>query len=244
MSDEVRRFMKGVKKVDRDFEAQWLAKFSKSLDETVSEKTRRKVLRKSKEIGTNIDPTETVQWTKETMEQLDALVDENDRKKIMTGCACRFPEQRLLQLRTKYEETNDLDAVHKMLQDMFVTDLREGLALDDDSVNRILDWEMGVAGVKRGNKIIATKLPFELREYLEATDPQEKRYHYCHCPRIRETIKSPQGKISKTYCYCGAGFYKHIWETILQRPVEVEVLETVLEGSNHCKIAIYLPNLA
>jgi len=128
----------------------------------------------------------------------------------MTGWAFRFPEQRILELRAMYEETSDLDAVHKLLQDMFVSDLREGLKLDDHIINKILNWKMGVAGVKSGSKIVATKLPFELKEYLEATDAQEKRYHYRHCPRIREAIKSPRQEISKTYCHCGAGFYKYL----------------------------------
>jgi hypothetical protein len=87
-------------------------------------------------------------------------------------------------------------------------------------------------------------LPFELKEYLKATDPREKGYHYCHCPRVREAIKLPEHGISTTYCYCGAGFYKDIWEKILQQTVEVEVLETALQGCCVCRIAIYLPNTA
>jgi hypothetical protein len=46
--------------------------------------------------------------------------------------------------------------------------------------------------------------------------------------------------ISPTYCYCGAGFYRGIWEEILQRPVEIEVLETVLKGDAVCRFAIRL----
>ena len=43
------------------------------------------------------------------------------------------------------------------------------------------------------------------------------------------------------YCYCGAGFYKGIWETILGEQVRVEVLESVMMGGDVCKIAIHLP---
>ena len=43
------------------------------------------------------------------------------------------------------------------------------------------------------------------------------------------------------YCYCGAGFYTGIWEEILQKPVKVEVLESVLKGDDVCTFAIYLP---
>jgi predicted hydrocarbon binding protein len=45
--------------------------------------------------------------------------------------------------------------------------------------------------------------------------------------------------VPRLYCYCGAGFYQDIWETVLGRPVEVEVLETVLEGGEVCRIAIH-----
>jgi predicted hydrocarbon binding protein len=47
--------------------------------------------------------------------------------------------------------------------------------------------------------------------------------------------------LSPTYCYCGAGFYKGIWEEITQQNVEVELLESVLQGDDVCKIAIHLP---
>lgn len=49
-------------------------------------------------------------------------------------------------------------------------------------------------------------------------------------------------KLYPTYCYCGAGFYKGIWEEILKKPVKVEVLKTVMKGDDICQIAIYLPN--
>jgi predicted hydrocarbon binding protein len=57
---------------------------------------------------------------------------------------------------------------------------------------------------------------------------------------VREVLKTSD-TISPTYCYCGAGFYKGIWEEILQQPVEVEVLKSILNGDDVCTIAIHLP---
>ena len=93
------------------------------------------------------------------------------------------------------------------------------------------------------NTIIAIKIPKSgyLVEYMKETDPEKKRQYYCQCPRIRDVLKTSE-TISTTYCYCGAGFYKGIWEEILQKPVEVEVLESVLQGDEVCKIAVYLPS--
>jgi predicted hydrocarbon binding protein len=48
-------------------------------------------------------------------------------------------------------------------------------------------------------------------------------------------------KVPADYCYCGAGFYKDIWEEILQQPVEVELLSSVLQGDDTCQVAIHLP---
>lgn len=240
--DEVSRFMRGVKKPSRSFEDQWLAKFSKGLAETVGEKTRKRVLQGSEELVASVNQQEIIDWTRKAMNRLDTLVDEENRRKIMTGCACHFPEHRLLPLRANYAATKDVDTVQRMLREMFRSDLKNGLKLHDGLIKRILGWGWGLAGVRENNTIIAAKLPFELKEYLKATDRLEKRYHYCHCPRIREAMKSSEPRISKTYCYCGAGFYKDIWEKILQQPVEVEVLETVLEGKDACRIAIHLPS--
>jgi len=43
-----------------------------------------------------------------------------------------------------------------------------------------------------------------------------QRQYYCHCPRIRDVLKGGE-TIPVLYCYCGAGFYKGIWEEILQK---------------------------
>jgi predicted hydrocarbon binding protein len=58
---------------------------------------------------------------------------------------------------------------------------------------------------------------------------------------VRDALSTSE-TISPTYCYCGAGFYKGIWEEILQEPVAVEVLESVVQGDEVCKIAVYLPS--
>jgi hypothetical protein len=95
--------------------------------------------------------------------------------------------------------------------------------------------------VRQGDTIIATKIPKSgfLVEYMHEPDPDVRRQYYCHCPRIREILQG-RGSLSPTYCYCGAGYYQGIWEEILQRPVRVELLESVLQGDEVCKVAIYI----
>jgi hypothetical protein len=226
-----------------DFERAWLGKFSARLDEIAGEQIRAQVLEGSEAL-TSQSPRETViDWTRGAMERLDWLVEEGDRRAIMTGCACQYPMDALQEMRKAYQETGDISLVHDMLQGQFESFLRDALQLDDGLVAAILERGWGSAGVKRGSTIIATKIPKSgfLLEYMRETDLARKRALYCHCPRIREALLSSVA-ICPTYCYCGAGFYKGIWEEILQQPVEVELLETVLQGDEVCKFAVYLPS--
>ena len=225
-----------------DFERSWLSKLSSCLDEIVGEDTRRKILQGSKRLTSDSPPDEIIEWTKLAMDRLDALVDQEKKIEIMTGCACQYPESELTEIRDAYAKTKDISLAHKMLSDKFVSFLKTSLGLEDNLVEEIMNRGWGLAGVWRGNTIIATKIPKSgnLMEYLKEKDRGKKRALYCHCPRIRKAIGS-ETKISTTYCYCGAGFYKAIWEYILQQPVKVELLESVLQGDQVCKVLIQLP---
>jgi hypothetical protein len=224
-----------------DFEKSWISKFSACLDEIEGIEIRKKVLKGGEKLDSDSSPEEIINWTRQAMDRLDAVVDENKRIEIMTGCACHYPESDLEDIKKAYEEKPDIDLVHGMLKKKFVSFLKNTLKLDDQLVEDIMNRGWGLAGVKKGNTIIAVKIPKSgnLVEYMKETDPERRRALYCHCPRIREVIGS-KTKISPTYCYCGAGFYKRIWEYILQQPVKVELRESVLRGDDVCKFAIRL----
>ena len=226
-----------------DFERAWLGKLSTHLDEIAGEQIRKQVLQGSEALTSESPRATVLHWTRGAMERLDWLVEESDRRAIMTGCACQYPMDALQEMRKAYQETGDISLVHDMLQGQFESFLRDALQLDDGLVAAIVERGWGSAGVKRGSTVIATKIPKSgfLLEYMRETDLARKRALYCHCPRIRGALSS-SAAISATYCYCGAGFYKGIWEEILQQPVEVELLETVLQGDEVCKFAVYLPS--
>jgi predicted hydrocarbon binding protein len=225
----------------RDFERAWLAKFSSGLDAIAGEEIRSRVMKGSKALSSRSSRQEVIDWSKGAMERLDRLVDEEKRKDIMTGCACQYPKSALQEIREACEATRDIDLAHQMLQEQFESLLKDSLKLSDELIAEIVGRGWSSAGIKKGHTIIATKIPKSgyLVEYMKEADPARKRQFYCHCPRVREVLKTSE-TISRTYCYCGAGFYKGIWEEILQEPVEVEVLQTVLQGDDVCKIAIHL----
>ena len=228
---------------DVDFERAWLAKFSTMLAEVAGEEIREGVMQGSASLSVVSSRDEVIRWTQGAMERLDSLVDGAQRRAILAGCACQYPAAALQGARKAYEESGDIDLAHRILQEQFEAFLREALELDEELVEDVVSRGWGSAGVKEGSNIIATKIPKSgnLIEYLCEEDPSKKRQLYCHCPRVRDALKLSVS-ISTTYCYCGGGFYKGIWEEILQQPVEVELLESVLQGDEACKFAVRLPS--
>ena len=231
---------------ERDFEQAWLDKLYGGVQAVAGEDVSRDVMGGSHTLSADTPRREVIDWTRQSVEKLMSAVDEADARAVLTGCACQYPVSSLREVREAYASTGDLGLAHRMLQEQFRGFLRDVLALDEALVQEIMGRGWGLAGVIRGSTIIATKIPKsgDLITYMEETDPGRRRQLYCHCPRIREILRDSEGgwpeRVAETYCYCGAGFYKGIWEEILQAPVSVDVLESVLMGDEVCKFAVQI----
>jgi predicted hydrocarbon binding protein len=225
-----------------DFERAWLEKLSNCLSTFAGEEIRDLVMEGSEDLTSDTEPLEVIRWSQAAMDRLELTVDEGTVQEIMTGCACQYPKSNLRDLKEEYKVTGDIVLVHRKLQERFEIFLRETLGLEEDLVLEVVDHGWGTAGILEGDRITATKIPKSgyLEEYLKEGDRERRRQIYCHCPRVRDAIELSE-ELPVSYCYCGAGFYKGIWEEILQKPVEVEVLESVLSGGEVCRVAIYLP---
>ena len=60
----------------------------------------------------------------------------------------------------------------------------------------------------------------------------------CYCGLLRGL--PDRATISKTYCHCSKGFVKKFWESVLERPVTVELIQSTVSGANECKFVIHL----
>ena len=69
-------------------------------------------------------------------------------------------------------------------------------------------------------------------------------YNFCHNPMIREALLDEEQPVSPIFCNCSGGYYKNYWEAVLDHPVEVELLESVMKGDNVCRFALHLPDSA
>ncbi len=224
-----------------DFEQAWQGKLERSLSKRALNALKEQALAGGNHLSDASPRQEVISWTDRALSMLEQSLPSACVKDILTDCACHYPQEYLLSLHEIYAETRDIKQVHAFLQETFRRFLRE-LSLDEGEIAGIIDNGWGLAGTLTADKIRATKIPKSgnLKQYLRERDPQRKREMYCHCPRVRSAI-ALKATLPKSYCYCGAGFYKDIWETILGEVVHVEVLESVLQGDDVCTIAIRLP---
>lgn len=214
-----------------DFEKNWRKKLKKGFAKTDDPKKGLAVLQK-------IDRDPLV-WTRVLMEEAAKHFDDSEIKEALTECSCRYPSANLQELKRLYELTQNLDVIHGLLQNKFEKEIKISKKLNQEELDYIRSNDMGLAGVRNGRGIVATKVPADVHAYLAAEDPIEKATAYCHCPRIRNVFKERE-TLDYRYCYCGAGYYKDLWETLLQKPVEVEILQSLLKGDPVCSFHIEL----
>lgn len=68
------------------------------------------------------------------------------------------------------------------------------------------------------------------------SDSVHLTYNKCLCKMVS---KEPE-KLSDTYCTCSKGWLLEMFETAAQKPVQVEILQTIKRGHPSCKFIVRL----
>lgn len=226
-----------------DFYNYWIGKYTGQVENKLSPDKSKYILEGKDDLTEDSNENEITDWVRNSITKLNETVPEKDMIEIMTACSCNYPRSELSELRELYARNGDTDEIHNLLLKKFRNFLLKTLELEESSTEEIINKGWGLAGVKKGNRIIATKIPKSgfLKEYLNESDPQKKKEYYCHCPLVRDLVKSGSS-MPDLYCYCGAGFYKVLWEEIIQKEVQIEVNKSIFKGNDVCSFEIILPD--
>jgi hypothetical protein len=198
--------------------------------------------------GSPIDAYPAVVW--EILTKMEATLPTETCKQVLAGNMHQIPETSFAEMRERFQKSPDIDA--------FLVDRHARLVQDlEDHMNQGKVWYEQVitpevleyvrnnpeiqSGVRHGNVIHVTKIPFDPQAYLDEKDPTRKRYDACHCPLARTSIVSGKPAVSPLFCYCSAGFEKLPFDVIFGEPVKIEVLESALGDSDRCRFAITIP---
>jgi hypothetical protein len=191
--------------------------------------------------------------TQAVMERLEHLVDPETCRQVLSSGLRDLEDEWYLEERTKYREGGSIDAYLARSGQEFIAQLEQirdegGLYFTQPITDEVIEFVQSHPeirqGVREGNVLYEAKIPYMAQEYLHEPDERLKRYYYCHCPWVRESLKEGDVAVSPTFCLCSAGFHKKVWEVIFEQPIQAEIVETVLKGDPWCKIAIHLPEQA
>ncbi len=232
--------------------AEVIENFSKRLKEEFGEDIHAKVFRDLDDSHLGLHPKMKPTITKELIERFLSLVDEKKCEEFLAeGLRDKYIEY-YKPSREKYLQSKNIDEFLKIKQKEKIQELeahqREGTLyftqeIDDSVIEYVKNNPSIETGVREGNQLILKKIPYMTKQYLAETDEEKRKYYYCHCPWVREALKdkdiSPPDSV---FCNCSAGYYKAFWEVVLDQPVKVKLLESILKGDKECKFALELPN--
>jgi len=175
-----------------------------------------------------VSEAEKAQAVNEKFEKIKKMIEIVDRNReqvkydILSKCSHIFPKEQLKKLRNTYleAEQNGKDPVDAVIEFM----------KNDPGWNE--------PPVRKGNEIYAEKKPADPKAYAEAKTDLERKQAYCFCPIIKPNIDKG---MPKSYCYCGAGWFRQQWEAATGKEVRVEILTSILNGDDKCSFKVILP---
>jgi len=193
---------------------------------------------------------EKVKVTQKVMTRLDEVANPGECDQILSNSLRDLDDAWFQDEKKLFGECQDIDEFLDKNTENFIGMLEKfceqgGLFFTQPITDEVLAYVRGerliARGVREGNILYEVKIPHQTVEFLAETDPQKKRYYYCHCPWVKEALKDGEADIPSTFCTCSAGFHKKRWDVIYGQSLKAEIVESVLKGDAWCKIAIHLP---
>ncbi len=226
-----------------------LPKLFETLKEVVGEEQRDRIFEGISLPPLGSDPKDRPEVTKRVMERLEAALDEKKLKEIMSSGLDVGPRESYLPIKEKFLKAKNLDDFlrkrHQEAVEMLEKHCREKTMfyaneIDEEVVEYVRNNPEMMGGVRVGDVIYETKIPYMAKKFLHEKDERMKRYYACHCGCVREGIKSGLN-VSPNFCYCSAGYHKRPWEIIFDQPLKADVVKALLKGDMVCRFAIHIP---
>lgn len=228
-----------------------IVNFSKRLIDEFGEEVRNEIFDDIEVPPLGLHPTKKPAITKQLIERFTEKIDhEKCAAFLADGLRDKYTES-YKPARKKFLKAKNIDEFLKIKRQDFINTLtkhlEEGTLFYTQEIDKeVLEYVKGQqgmteAGIREGNKVIMTKIPYMAKQYINETNERMKRYYYCHCPWVREALKEEDQPVDPIFCNCSGGYYKNFWEAVLDQPVKVDLLESVIKGDKVCKFALQLP---
>ncbi|MDE5820444.1 MAG: GNAT family N-acetyltransferase [Lachnospiraceae bacterium] len=183
------------------------------------------------------------------MKRLEEMTDKETLKKIFCKVRHGLHPSQCVGTHERFLEIGDLDEYLGDGEDgveEFARLNREkkdfyGQEITDEVLEFIKQNPKMLTAVRKGNKLYTMAFPYNMKEYLKATDEKMKRYHACHCPFAKESILSGN-VVSSALCNCSLGHMLNCYEGFMGRELKGRVIRSVLNGDLTCEYEIEIPD--
>ena len=204
----------------------WLGAFKEGVSQCMDAQAAERVLAGSDGLAEAFDGRLAAEWVQSAVERLDREVtDEDARACILNACAHHYIIQSGELLKAAWDEVgHDL---RKLMKKMIDKPFLGGKYWLDESGDE--------------PRLFIQRRPAQMEAYEKATDPDEKRYHACFCPLVRDAIREGK-RVSRTFCHCSGGWYVQEWEIVFGEKPKVDLVETMLDGADACLFAVHVPD--
>jgi hypothetical protein len=188
--------------------------------------------------------------TERILDRMETELPSATCREVLTWNYHRVPAAAFKDAKNRFEKSASIDdylkGEHELLVKELETCMKEGRLwyeqeITPEVVALVKNNQEINTGVRKGDKIIKVKIPYAPKQFLDEKDPVMKSYYACHCQLVRTALRDGKPRVSPTFCYCSAGYEKVHFDVIFGEPVEVEVLETRLNGDPCCRFAIQIP---
>jgi predicted hydrocarbon binding protein len=95
-------------------------------------------------------------------------------------------------------------------------------------------------GIKRNAKNLAELIDALNRQHIGGgrlrleNNQINVEYGKCYCGMVSKTKE----RFSSTYCNCSRGYLLELFERIFEKPVKVDLVESVIQGAKSCKFVV------
>ena len=114
--------------------------------------------------------------------------------------------------------------------------------IDDEVIDFLRNNQEFGTGVRKGNFIYISKIPYQTKKYLTTEDKNMKKFYLCYCPWVRGALKDgTDEELSNSFCHCSAGWYKLYWDLIFEQSVDVIPVKSALNGNLECNFTVQIP---
>ncbi len=197
-------------------------------------------------LGTH--PDDVPRFTADFVNRLEAHLTEQQVHRALVGNNHGLDTSVLAAEKVLYQQAPSLDAYlldrHRRQVETLESHARSGKVwfeqiITDEVVDHVKAHPEMLSAVRKNDVLHIRKIPYDTKAYLKAEDDVTRRYHACHCPFAKASIRSDH-PVQARWCDCSAGFAKVLFDVLFDADLPVSTVKSALAGDDHCAFELSL----